>query len=96
MQPFTRVTAAAVPIDLPNVDTDRVSPRASCGKDGACPSTRASGHDVRFNGGRVGEDEFVLTSPRFAGEDRRRRENFGLRLLARAAVWALAAYGSAR
>ena len=28
MEPFTRVTAAGVPLDLPNVDTDRVIPAA--------------------------------------------------------------------
>jgi len=29
MQPFTKLTAAAAPIDLPNIDTDRIIPRGS-------------------------------------------------------------------
>ena len=56
MEPSRRLTAVAVPMDLPNIDTDRVIP-------GALPpqaaARRASGryffHDVRFDAGRLRE-----------------------------------------
>jgi len=84
MQPFTRVTAAAV-ADRPcrTSTRDRVSPRASCARPerpeyASFPVPRRALH---ADGSE--RTEFVLNQPRFAGEDRRRRQNFGLRFLAR-------------
>ncbi len=37
MEPFTRVTAVGLPIDLPNVDTDRVIPARFLRKDRSVP-----------------------------------------------------------
>ena len=94
MQPFTRVTATAVPIDLPNVDTDRVFRRASCARTGTCPSTRAFFHDVRFDADGAERPEFVLNQALYRGAKVVvAAENFGCGSSREAAVWALAAYG---
>jgi len=95
MQPFTRLTAAAAPIDLPNVDTDRVIPARFLRKPQGSPGyDRFLFHDVRFDASGAERPEFVLNAPGF-------REakiivaaaNFGCGSSREAAVWALAAYG---
>ncbi len=95
MQAFTRVTAVAVPIDLPNVDTDRVIPARFLRKDKSVPEYASFlFHDVRFNADGSEKPEFVLNQPGF----RRAQiviaaENFGCGSSREAAVWALGAYG---
>ena len=66
MQPFTTLTAVAAPLDMPNVDTDRIIPARFLGR------TReeqlvAMFHDLRHDpeGRRV--PGFVLNRPEFAG-----------------------------
>ncbi len=95
MQPFTRVTAAAVPIDLPNVDTDRVIPARFLRKDRNVPEYASFlFHDVRFNADGSERTEFVLNQPPFRGAKIVvAAENFGCGSSREAAVWALAAYG---
>jgi len=95
MQPFTRVTAAAVPIDLPNVDTDRVIPARFLRKDRSVPEYASFlFHDVRFNADGSERTEFVLNQPPFRGAKIVvAAENFGCGSSREAAVWALAAYG---
>jgi 3-isopropylmalate/(R)-2-methylmalate dehydratase small subunit len=95
VQAFTRVTAVAVPIDLPNVDTDRVIPARFLRKDKSVPEYASFlFHDVRFNADGSEKPEFVLNQPGF----RRAQiviaaENFGCGSSREAAVWALGAYG---
>ena len=95
MQPFTRLEAVAAPIDLPNVDTDRVIPARFLRKPQGSPGyERYLFHDVRFDAGGAERAEFVLNQPGF----REARivvaaENFGCGSSREAAVWALAAYG---
>jgi 3-isopropylmalate/(R)-2-methylmalate dehydratase small subunit len=95
MQPFTRLDAVAAPIDLPNVDTDRVIPARFLRKPQGSPGyDRYLFHDVRFDAGGAERPEFVLNQPGF----REARiivaaENFGCGSSREAAVWALAAYG---
>ena len=95
MQPFTRLEAVAAPIDLPNVDTDRVIPARFLRKPQGSPGyERYLFHDVRFDAGGAERPEFVLNQPGF----REARivvaaENFGCGSSREAAVWALAAYG---
>src|SRR5437867_12422319 len=95
MQPFTRVTAAAVPIDLPNVDTDRVIPARFLRKDRNVPEYASFlFHDVRFNADGSERTEFVLNQAPFRGARIVvAAENFGCGSSREAAVWALAAYG---
>ena len=61
MQPFTRLTAIAVPIDLPNVDTDRIIPARFLRRDKDVPEYASFLSQFRtgkvWDGGRVkGED----------------------------------------
>ena len=95
MQPFTPVTAVAAPIDLANVDTDRIIPARFLRKpQGSAGYDRYLFHDVRFEADGAERREFVLNQPGF----REARilvtaENFGCGSSREAAVWALAAYG---
>ena len=95
MQPFTRLSAVAAPIDLPNVDTDRIIPARFLRKPQGSPGyERYLFHDVRFDAAGAERAEFVLNQPGF--RDAKiivAAENFGCGSSREAAVWALAAYG---
>ena len=95
MQAFTRVTAVALPIDLPNVDTDRVIPARFLRKDKSVPEYASFlFHDVRFNADGSEKPEFVLNRQGFRGAGIVvAAENFGCGSSREAAVWALGAYG---
>jgi 3-isopropylmalate/(R)-2-methylmalate dehydratase small subunit len=95
VQPFTRITAVAVPIDLPNVDTDRVIPARFLRKDRDVPEYASFlFRDVRFNADGSEKPEFVLNQPGFRGARIVvAAENFGCGSSREAAVWALGAYG---
>ena len=95
MQAFTRLTAAAAPIDLPNVDTDRAIPARFLRKpQGSAGYERFLFHDVRFDADGKERPEFVLNQPGFRGAKIVvAAENFGCGSSREAAVWALAAYG---
>jgi 3-isopropylmalate/(R)-2-methylmalate dehydratase small subunit len=95
VQAFNRVTAVAVPIDLPNVDTDRVIPARFLRKDKNVPEYASFlFHDVRFNADGSEKPEFVLNRQGFRGAGIVvAAENFGCGSSREAAVWALAAYG---
>ena len=95
MQPFTRLSAPAVPIDLPNVDTDRVIPARFLRKpQGSAGYERYLFHDVRFDAAGADRPEFVLNQPGFReAKILVAAENFGCGSSREAAVWALAAYG---
>jgi 3-isopropylmalate/(R)-2-methylmalate dehydratase small subunit len=94
MEAFKRLEAVAMPLDLPNIDTDQIIPARFLWR------PRASGYggllfnDLRFepDGGAV--PDFVLNQPRYAGSkiliaDR----NFGCGSSREQAVWALYDYG---
>ena len=93
--PFTRLAAPAVPIDLPNVDTDRVIPARFLRKpQGSAGYDRYLFHDVRFDANGAERPEFVLNQPGFReAKILVAAENFGCGSSREAAVWALAAYG---
>jgi 3-isopropylmalate/(R)-2-methylmalate dehydratase small subunit len=95
MQPFTRLTAVAAPIDLPNVDTDRVIPARFLRKAQGSPGyDRYLFHDVRFNADGSEKPEFVLNQPPLReAQILVTAENFGCGSSREAAVWALLAYG---
>jgi 3-isopropylmalate/(R)-2-methylmalate dehydratase small subunit len=94
MRPFTRLTAVAAPIDLPNVDTDRVIPARFLRRAKASAAPNLLFHDVRFDPEGREREEFVLNQPPF----RQARilvtaENFGCGSSREWAVWALEAFG---
>ena len=95
MDPFTRVTAVAAPIDLPNVDTDRVVPARFLRKPQGSPGyERYLFHDVRFAADGSEHPEFVLNQAAYRGAKILvTAENFGCGSSREAAVWALAANG---
>ena len=95
MQAFTRVSAVAAPIDLPNVDTDRVIPARFLRKPQGAPGYATFlFHDVRFDADGSEKPEFVLNQPPYrAAKILVAAENFGCGSSREAAVWALGAYG---
>jgi len=95
MEPFTRVTAVGLPIDLPNVDTDRVIPARFLRKDRSVPDyARYLFHDVRFDADGAERPEFILNqTPYRAARIVVAAENFGCGSSREAAVWVLAANG---
>jgi 3-isopropylmalate/(R)-2-methylmalate dehydratase small subunit len=95
MQPFTRHTGVAAPIDLPNVDTDRIIPARFLRKPpGSAGYDRYLFHNVRFAADGAPKPEFVLNQPPFrAATILVAAENFGCGSSREAAVWALMAYG---
>ena len=94
MEPFVRFTAVAAPMDLPNLDTDRIIPARFLRR------PRESGygpllfHDVRFDADGQERDDFVLNRPGFRGAGVLvTAENFGCGSSREMAVWALLDYG---
>jgi 3-isopropylmalate/(R)-2-methylmalate dehydratase small subunit len=95
VQAFTRHTGVAVPIDLPNIDTDRVIPARFLRKpQGSAGYDRYLFHDVRFNADGSERPEFVLNqAPYRPATILVTAENFGCGSSREAAVWALMACG---
>jgi len=92
---FPKLTATAAPIDLPNVDTDRVIPARFLRKAKDTPGyDRCCFHDVRFRADGSENPEFVLNQTPYRGAGILvANENFGCGSSREAAVWALQAYG---
>ncbi len=65
MEPFTTLTAAAVPIDQANVDTDQIIPARFLGR----PREQQVGamfHDLRYDSAGAPRPDFVLNQPAYA------------------------------
>jgi len=94
VQPFAPLSAVGAPIDLPNVDTDRIIPARYLRKPRETPGyADFLFHDVRYDGERL-RPEFVLNQPAFrAAKILVTAENFGCGSSREAAVWALDAAG---
>ena len=95
MQPFTTLTAVAAPIDLPNVDTDRIIPARFLRKPQGTPGyDRFLFHDVRFNPDGTEKPDFVLNQAAYrSAKILVTAENFGCGSSREMAVWVLDAYG---
>ena len=93
MQPFTTVTAVAAPMDLPNIDTDRIIPARFLRK----PKEGLAGllfHDVRFDDQGNEREDFVLNQAPFrAAKILVVADNFGCGSSREAAVWVLEHHG---
>jgi 3-isopropylmalate/(R)-2-methylmalate dehydratase small subunit len=94
MDAFTTLTAVAVPLDLPNIDTDRLIPARFLKK------PRESGlggyffHDVRFNPDGSENSDFILNQAPYRGAKILvAAENFGCGSSRESAVWALMGAG---
>ncbi len=94
MQAFTRVSAVAAPLDLPNIDTDRIIPARFLRKPKGPDHAGFLFHDVRFDAEGNEREDFVLNQAPFRNAKVLVvAENFGCGSLREAAVWTLEAYG---
>ena len=89
MQRFTTLTAVAVPLDIVNVDTDRIVPARFLRK------PRSEGYqNFLFHDLREADRDFVLDRPAYRGAKILvAAENFGCGSSREGAVWALAGAG---
>jgi 3-isopropylmalate/(R)-2-methylmalate dehydratase small subunit len=96
MQPFTILTATALPLLRDNVDTDSIIPSReikSVSKSGLAGALFA-GWRYRAAGGREPDPRFVLNDPAYSGAQILiSGANFGCGSSREHAVWALAEYG---
>ena len=94
MEPFARLTAVAAPMDLPNIDTDRVIPARFLRKPREAGFGPLLFHDVRFDAAGAPKPEFVLNHPAYReAKILVTAENFGCGSSREMAVWALMDYG---
>lgn len=94
MRPFTRLTAVAAPLDVPDVDTDRIVPARFLREPKGAGYGQVLFHDVRFDAEGRERPDFVLNQPPY----RRAQilvaaDNFGCGSPREMAVWALAGWG---
>ena len=89
MEPFTPLTAIAAPLDIANVDTDRIVPARFLRQ------PRSAGYEnFLFHDLREGDAAFVLDRPEYRGAKILvAGDNFGCGSSREAAVWALAGAG---
>jgi len=94
MDAFTRLTAVAAPIDLSNVDTDRIIPARFLRKPRGPGYERYLFHDVRFDEDGSERPEFILNqAPYRQARILVTAPNFACGSSREAAVWALMAAG---
>lgn len=94
MEPFTTLTAAAVPIDLPNVDTDRIIPARFLRRPRGPGFERFLFHDVRFQDDGSERHDFILNQPAYrSARILVAAQNFACGSSREAAVWTLVASG---
>src|SRR5215468_4707412 len=94
MEPFLRLDAAAMPIGVPNIDTDQIIPARFLWRKRRDGFGHLLFHDLRFNDGGAPKPDFVLN--RDAYRDARivvADRNFGCGSSREHAVWALYDYG---
>jgi 3-isopropylmalate/(R)-2-methylmalate dehydratase small subunit len=94
MEPFKTVNAVAVPLAIPNIDTDQIIPARFLWRKRSDGWGHLLFHDLRFNDDGSPKADFVLNQAGYAGAkilvaDR----NFGCGSSREHAVWALYDYG---
>jgi 3-isopropylmalate/(R)-2-methylmalate dehydratase small subunit len=94
MEPFSRLDATAVPIGVPNIDTDQIIPARFLWRKRHDGWGHLLFHDLRFNDAGAPKQEFVLNQDayrdaRIVVADR----NFGCGSSREHAVWALYDFG---
>jgi 3-isopropylmalate/(R)-2-methylmalate dehydratase small subunit len=94
MQPFTRHTGLAAPLDRVNVDTDQMVPKQFLKALTREGFGRTLFYDWRYLSGEKPNPEFVLNWPRYQGASvLLARANFGCGSSREHAPWALLDYG---
>jgi len=66
MDPLTKITGVAAPIDLANINTDQIFPARFIKKPRATGYAPFTFHDLRRDGDGNPRDDFPLNQPRFA------------------------------
>ena len=94
MKPFTKITAVAAPIDMANVDTDKIVPARFLRKARGADYGKYLFHDIRYRADGSDDPDFILNRARYrnaqilvAGD------NFGCGSSRESAVWVLTDYG---
>ena len=94
MEAFTTLTAAAAPMDLPNIDTDRLIPARFLKKPREAGLGGYFFHDVRFNPDGSENGDFILNQAPYRGAKILiTAENFGCGSSRESAVWAFMGAG---
>jgi 3-isopropylmalate/(R)-2-methylmalate dehydratase small subunit len=94
MEPFTRFDAPAIPLGLPNVDTDQIIPARFLWRKRSDGWGHLLFHDLRFNDAGAPKPEFVLNRDDYRGAHILVADhNFGCGSSREHAVWALYDYG---
>ena len=94
MQPFTRLTAKAAPLDIANLDTDQIIPKQFLKTVGREGLGKGLFYDLRFDAAGAEKADFVLNQPRYAGAGMLiAGENFGCGSSREHAAWALLDFG---
>jgi 3-isopropylmalate dehydratase small subunit len=94
MQPFTRLTATAAPLDIANLDTDQIIPKQFLKTIGREGLGKGLLYDLRFDAEGRPREEFVLNDPRFAKAGILiAGDNLGCGSSREHAAWALLDYG---
>ena len=94
MQPFTKHTGLAVPLDRVSVDTDQIIPKQFLKRIERTGFGEFVFYDWRFSGDGAKKADFVLHDPRYANATVLvAGKNFGCGSSREHAVWALADYG---
>jgi 3-isopropylmalate/(R)-2-methylmalate dehydratase small subunit len=94
VEPFTALTATAVPLDVVNVDTDRIIPARFLHQPRGPAFGRWLFHDVRYDEDGRERADFIMNHPAFRpARILVASDNFGCGSSREHAVWALAAYG---
>ncbi len=94
LQPFTRLTAKAAPLDVANVDTDQIIPKQFLKTVDREGMGKGLFYDLRFDPDGAEKPDFVLNDPRYAGAGVLiAGDNFGCGSSREHAAWALLDFG---
>jgi 3-isopropylmalate dehydratase small subunit len=94
MQKFTRLSAAAAPLPVANIDTDQIIPKKFLSTVERSGLSRGLFYDMRFDGDGQEKPDFVLNQPHYRGAQiLLAGPNFGCGSSREHAPWALMDFG---
>jgi 3-isopropylmalate/(R)-2-methylmalate dehydratase small subunit len=94
MKPFTKITAIAAPIDMANVDTDKIVPARFLRKARGADYGKYLFHDIRYHADGSDNPGFILNqTPYRDAQILVAGDNFGCGSSRESAVWVLTDYG---
>ncbi len=94
MNPFTKLTAVAVPLDMANIDTDKIVPARFLRKARGADYGKYLFHDIRYRADGSDDPGFILNqTPYRNAQILVAGDNFGCGSSRESAVWVLTDYG---